>query len=155
MLPCCSLPPCHTEPVEVSPASPGDINIANHVIGDKITVGCAVDTCYESVTVSLYKGSQRVGQLTSEWSSKRLYNFEVTVDEWTAGRYACAADVWSKLLGSASAMSHDFNVVGKSNTSNFVKCHIIVLQLYFSGYKSMQLQNGSSRKWDNYHKLML
>lgn len=70
-----------------------DINLAEHTIGQSITVTCQVETCVSDVTVTFYKGSQVVQTTTLTNNNMMTLTFAYTliVDGNSAGQYACRA----------------------------------------------------------------
>ena len=98
-----------TDALEIISEIP-DIDITNQTVGDSITIACQVETCVSQATVSIYREEEVIFStiISNNQQESVTVAFSLTVEEDSAGQYACRA-----FAPEGSTPLSSFNIIGE------------------------------------------
>ena len=100
----------HTARVYIEPLS--NINITDNVVGETISFGCSIQSCEESIDVSIRKGTEvhqqmMINNRVNERVNIVTINQDLTISEDAVGEYSC-----NVLLPNGMLFVERFNITG-------------------------------------------
>ena len=95
----------HTARVYIEPIE--NIDISSFTVGDRISIGCHIQTCEQQVTVNILKGGGSIRTRVIDNQNSALVNRDLEVSESTVGMYECSA-----MLPDGEVFRQRFNITG-------------------------------------------